>query len=632
MSYAQFLESKRQLGGRHGFEPLWMPEFLFDFQQSLVEWATRKGRAALFCDCGMGKTPMQLVWAQNVVMRTNRPVLIVAPLAASTQTVREAAKFGIACERSSTGQHSDDARIIVTNYERLHLFDASRYAGMVCDESSILKNFDGVTKAAVTEFMRLLPYRLLCTATAAPNDYIELGTSSEALGEMGHVDMLGRFFKNDESSLAPMSSGTKWRFKPHAERPFWQWMSGWARAARKPSDVGPFSDARMTLPALHERIVTVEASRPMPGHLFVTAARTLPEQRLERRSTLKERCEAVAAVVAEHDSSLIWCHLNDEGDLLERLIPGAVQVAGKDSDEYKVMAAEWFAGDKCLCNEKLFSAKLAAWRNDQRATGRSGIESTAKNASPKPLNTPSGIEPSERRISPLTTSATNLNTNSQQSAKSRKTKSAKVAMGATLFTENFKKSPPESGGPLIQSSDLIRECASMGSPLKATTGSSLSRAELVASAEADQETDAGIVSMLTTATAPDTSGGCSALDATLELENSETTLTGSKEPLCICGHKSGRRRLISKPRVLGLGLNFQSCAHVTFFPSHSYEQYYQAVRRCWRYGQTRDVTVHVITTQGEADVLGNLQRKAAAADKMFAFMAEEMRNATHESD
>jgi hypothetical protein len=439
MSYAAFLERKRQLGGQHGFAPVWMPDFLFDFQSSLVEWATWKGRAALFCDCGMGKTPMQLVWAQNVVQHTNRPVLIVAPLAASTQTVREAAKFNIPCERSSTGQHSDEARIIVTNYERLHLFDASRYAGMVCDESSILKNFDGVTKATVTEFMRRLPYRLLCTATAAPNDYIELGTSSEALGEMGHVDMLGRFFKNDESSLAPMSHGAKWRFKPHAERPFWRWMSGWARAARKPSDVGPFRDDRMILPALNERIVTVDASRPMPGQLFITAARTLPEQRHERRATIQERCEAVEVAARGADKFVAWCHLNDEADLLEHLISGSNQVSGSMCDEVKVGLFDAF-----------------------------------------------------------------------------------------------------------------------------TTGQ--------------------------------------------------------------------LRVLITKPKIGAFGLNWQHCANLSVFPSHSYEQYYQAVRRCWRYGQTRDVTVHVVTTKGEADVLGNLQRKAEAADRMFAFMTEEMMNATHGSD
>lgn len=435
MSYAAFLERKRQLGGLHGFAPIWMPSFLFDFQAALVEWATRKGRAALFCDCGMGKTPMQLVWAQNVVQHTNKPVLVIAPLAASTQTVREAAKFGIPCERSSTGQHASDARIIVTNYERLHLFDSSRYAGAVCDESSILKNFDGVTKAAVTEFMRLLPYRLLCTATAAPNDYIELGTSSEALGEMGHVDMLTRFFKNDESSLAPLSHGAKWRFKPHAERPFWRWMCSWARAARKPSDIGPFDDARLQLPALVERVVTVQASRPMPGQLFVTAARTLPEQREERRVTIRERCEAVAQASVGADKFVAWCHLNPEADLLEKLVPGAKQVSGAQSDDEKV---------------ELFDAF--------------------------------------------------------------------------------------------------------------TTG---------------------------------------------EL-----------------------RALVTKPKIGAFGLNWQHCANLSVFPSHSYEQYYQAVRRCWRYGQSRDVTVHVITTQGEADVLGNLQRKAAAADRMFAVMAEEMRLAT----
>ena len=314
MSYADFLENKRQLGGRHGFAPIWMPEFLFDFQRSLVEWATWKGRAALFCDCGMGKTPMQFVWAENVIRHTNKPVLVVAPLAASTQTVREAAKFGIEAERCSTGQHTDGARVIVTNYERLHLFDSTRYAGAVCDESSILKNFDGVTKAAVTEFLRLLPYRLLCTATAAPNDYIELGTSSEALGELGHMDMLSRFFKNDESSIAPLSQGAKWRFKPHAERPFWQWMCSWAGAARKPSDV-IWQRSRTTacvLPALNERVVTVEASRPMAGHLFVTAARTLPEQREERRATIRERCEAVAIAAAPADKFVAWSSLDGE--------------------------------------------------------------------------------------------------------------------------------------------------------------------------------------------------------------------------------------------------------------------------------------------------------------------------------
>ena len=218
-SYAEFLERKTQLGGDHGFTPLFMPDFLFDFQQAIVECSVRKGRDAIFADCGLGKTPMQLVWAENVVRHTNKPVLILTPLAVSSQTLQEAEKFGIECNRSTGEAHSG---INVTNYEKLHHFNWQDFAGCVCDESSILKSFDGVRRGEITEFMRKLPYRLLCTATAAPNDYVELGTSSEALGYLGHMDMLNRFFKNDQNNSAVgciRGETVKWRFKGHAEDP-----------------------------------------------------------------------------------------------------------------------------------------------------------------------------------------------------------------------------------------------------------------------------------------------------------------------------------------------------------------------------------------------------------------------------
>jgi hypothetical protein len=191
--YQAFLNRKGQLTGMDGFDPVFMPEFLFDFQRSLVEWAVRKGRAAIFADCGLGKTPMQLVWAENVVRKTNKPVLILTPLAVAQQTEREARKFDIEAYRSQDGKHN--GAIVITNYERLQHFDPTDFAGVVCDESSILKSFSGATRKRITRFMNKMPYRLLCTATAAPNDYVELGTSSEALGELSHSEMLKRFFQ-----------------------------------------------------------------------------------------------------------------------------------------------------------------------------------------------------------------------------------------------------------------------------------------------------------------------------------------------------------------------------------------------------------------------------------------------------
>ena len=218
MSYDVFIEGKKQMGGEFGFAPTFMPEFLFPFQQSLVEWSLRKGRAAVFADCGLGKTPMQLVWAQNVVEKTNKPVLVLTPLSVGSQTVSEGEKFGITCAQSRDGSVS--GKITVTNYQQLHKFDWKEFGGVVCDESSILKNFDGAIKAQITDFMRKLPYRLLCTATAAPNDYIELGTSSEALGHLGFTDMVSRFFKKSEQTMSRSEEfrAGLYRFRGHAER------------------------------------------------------------------------------------------------------------------------------------------------------------------------------------------------------------------------------------------------------------------------------------------------------------------------------------------------------------------------------------------------------------------------------
>jgi len=430
--YTAFLQQKTQEGADSGFDPVWMPDQLFDFQRDLVTWALRKGRAAIFADCGLGKTPMQLTWAENMVRVTGKPVLILTPLAVSSQTVREGEKFGIECVRSNDG--TIPAAITITNYERLDRFDPADFGAVVCDESSILKNYSGARRSEITDFMRKMPYRLLATATAAPNDYIELGTSAEALGYLGHMDMLNRFFKNDQNNSASRrmyGEAPKWRFKGHAEQPFWRWVTSWARAIRKPSDLG-YDDDGFILPPLTVNEYLVEPLSPPEGMLFAVHAARLDEQRAERKRTIQERAEQVAELVSSTGQpALVWCHLNDEGTLLAKLIPGAVEVAGKHSDDQK-----------------------------------------------------------EERL--------------------------------TAFAEG----------------DV--------------------------------------------------------------------------------------RVLVTKPKIGAWGLNFQHCNHVTFFPSHSYEQYYQAVRRCWRFGQERPVTVDIVLTDGERKVMQNLQRKSEGASVMFEQLVAEM--------
>lgn len=335
-TYDQFIADKTSLGGNHGFNPTFYPDMAFDFQRSLIEWSVRKGRAAIFADCGLGKTLMELTFAENVVRNTNKPVLLLTPLAVGAQTIREAAKFGIEAVRSLDGTFPSGARVVVANYQRLHLFNPSDFSGTVCDESSILKNFDGITKGAVTQFTLKQPYRLLCTATAAPNDHIELGTSSEALGYLGFTDMLSKFFKKTEATTTRRQEHMSgiYRFRGHAERDFWRWVCSWARAIRKPSDMG-FDDGILKLPELVTREHTIENNKPLDGMLFNMPAVGLAEQRSERSRSIKERCELAASLVATTKPAVMWCHLNGEGDAMARMVPDAVQVSGDDSDEEK---------------------------------------------------------------------------------------------------------------------------------------------------------------------------------------------------------------------------------------------------------------------------------------------------------
>ncbi len=435
--YEKFLKNKAQLSDMGGFEPTTLPDHLFPFQRDLVEWTVRHGRGAIFADCGLGKTPMELAWAQNVHKHTGKPVLLLTPLAVGFQIVSEAEKFGHEAALSRNGKVS--APITVTNYEQLSKFNFEDFGGVICDESSAIKSFEGETRAIVTEFMRRIPYRLLGTATAAPNDFMELGTSSEALGKLGYMDMVSRFFVNDNRSVTSRKGsggvgvGGAYRLKGHAGEPFWRWVSSWARAIRKPSDYG-FSDEGFNLPELREIQTVIEARTKREDTLFDMPAVGLREEREENRRTLAERCETVAEKLVNAKTAVAWCHLNDESARLTQIIDGAVEVSGNDSPESK-------------------EAKLQAFTNGEI------------------------------------------------------------------------------------------------------------------------------------------------------------------------------RVLVTKPSIGAWGLNWQHCNHMTYFPTHSYEQYYQAVRRSYRFGQQQPVTIDLVTSEGGRNILANLQRKGAQADVMFSELVAHMNNA-----
>ena len=381
--YNEFLYKKTHIGTRDGFEPYFMPDWMFDFQKYLLEWAVLRGRGAIFADCGMGKTPIQLAWAENVVRHTNGRVLILTPLAVSVQTEKEAEKFGIDARRSHDGNLNGN--IVITNYEQLHRFNSKDFVGVVCDESSILKSYSGKTQKLVTRFVSKHKYRLLCTATAAPNDYVELGTSSEALGDLTYSDMIKSFFRqldnkgqklelklqeraeriiafdnNYYQKLAYRVAQTigQYRLRHHAVIPFWRWVASWSRACRKPSDLG-FSDDLFVLPELLEQDHVITPNSPPDGYLFNLPANGLGEERAERKRTIKERCECVANLVDHNKSAVVWCHYNPEGDMLEKIIPDAVQIKGATPDERKIEIYNDFASGNIRV--LVIKPKIGAW-------------------------------------------------------------------------------------------------------------------------------------------------------------------------------------------------------------------------------------------------------------------------------
>ena len=328
MDYETFVKQKRRVEVATGHSPSDLNEHLFDFQHAIVTWAVRRGRAAIFADTGLGKTLMQLSWADEVASHTGGIVLILAPLAVSEQTIEQGSTFGIDVRRVPNGGTPDSPGVWITNYERMDHIDFESLHGLVLDESSILKSHDGKTRQRIINAAQRIPYRLSCTATPSPNDFEELGNQCEFLGVMTRTEMLATYFVNDTGD-----TGT-WILKGWGQSRFWEWMGSWAVVLRNPSDIG-FDGSRYILPAPEyiEHVVETEQS----GDLFAKPAQTLAERRKAQRDSIEARCKALADVVNSDQSEpwLIWCHLNDEAEMLQQLIPGSVNVQGSDKPEDK---------------------------------------------------------------------------------------------------------------------------------------------------------------------------------------------------------------------------------------------------------------------------------------------------------
>jgi superfamily II DNA or RNA helicase len=422
-SYLQFLENKKHSIGEFGFAANYIPDIAFDFQKAIIEKSIRKGRIAIFADTGLGKTLIQLSIAKNIIQHTNKRVLILTPLAVAFQFILEAEKLGIDdIEYSKDGKFTK--KIVICNYERLHYFDPSDFEGVILDESSILKNFDGKIKNQVNSFVKKIPYRYLSTATPSPNDFIELGTSSEVLGYMGYMDMLTKFFKNNQNSVDSNNRniGEKFYLKPHAERDFFAWVNQWAIMVKMPSDLG-FSDERYKLPELivNKHVVVNQSLIDVNGQiqLFTPIAKSMTEVRHEQKQTERKRCEK-AIELAYGKLSVYWCNTNNESAILKSLDKSAVEIIGSQSIE-------------------------------------------------------------------------------------------------------------------------------------------------------------------------------------------------KKEEILLAFANGEIKRLITKAKMTGMGLNWQHCNHSVFFPTWSYEQYYQAIRRFWRFGQKQDVTIEMVISDGQTRVKEALQQKTKKA-------------------
>jgi hypothetical protein len=593
-AYADFLASKQIADPATGLASI--PDLhpdMFDFQRDITGWALRRGRAALFAGTGLGKSLMELAWADAVYRATGKDILHLAPLAVSAQLEREARKFHIPAKQVRFSADCVPGTNI-TNYQKVEHFDLSQFGGVILDESSILKSTDGKYRTHLIAACAGIPFRLAATATPAPNDFMELGNHAEFLGVMSYTDMLATFFTHDGGDTQ------KWRLKGHAENEFWKWMASWSVMIRKPSDLG-YEDGGYDLPPLRQQqhIVSADYSPSMDtGLLFPMEARTMQERLGARRDTIDERVAmAFQIVIGNISAKLAECHGSQNTP---------------NGDEQNISPTRMSESDGSLKAE-----------------------------------TPSGT--------PNTCATTTSKTQESSGARrNNRKRSTGAAASVTLPTQSTEI---EQNSPLVTESRKLDELAASDQSTEwappPTTHLLLNRAAGAPYAETDQSD----ISTLTTAIQLARLEGCFAAPATLASVISEMTRSGLIEPWCIwCNLNSEQEALakafgplaysvsgsmpdeqkeaaildwidrkrpvmISKPSILGFGMNFQHCRNTVFVGlNDSFEQVFQAIRRFWRFGQTKPVSVHFIAAETEGAVVANLRRKEADADRMAAAM------------
>lgn len=344
LDYKSFIASKRLRAMRYGFNPTVVNPRLKDWQARIVDWAVRRGRAAIFADTGLGKTLMQLSWAENIVAN-HGPVLLLCPLGVRHQTVAEAVKFGVTVE-CKVVESQDDlcSGINVTNYDKLHLFDPAFFAGIVLDESSVLKSMTGKIRGKLTAMFGQTQFKLACTATPSPNDNMELGNHAEFLGVMASSDMLNRFFYHDSGDTA------KWVIRPHGRAAFWDWVASWAVCIGMPSDIGGSDDGYILLGLnVHRHFVSSDNLEVPSGMLFNTLGVSATTIHEEKRMTCESRVAKAVEIVSEFDEPcVIWCDTNQESEMLASMIPDARELTGSDSTADKERLLEQFASGEVL--------------------------------------------------------------------------------------------------------------------------------------------------------------------------------------------------------------------------------------------------------------------------------------------